>query len=195
MPASIALSFAKRRIAIVGCPGSGKSTLARYLANANGVRHVELDGLYHQPNWVPLEAKAFRRVLREQTPVDGEWVACGNYGSTAGDDMRERADCIVFLDLPRGLTLRRMIQRTLRRLFKREELWNGNRERWWNMIHPNPSENIILWTCVKWKPYRVRYRKCIAEGTWAHAQVVHLTCVDEVRRFMALFVADRSAVM
>ena len=42
--------------------------------------------------------------------------------------MLERADTVVWLDLPRRVWLPRLVRRTLRRVVRREELWNGNRE-------------------------------------------------------------------
>ena len=38
-----------RRISVIGCSGSGKTTLARQLAQRLKYRHIELDGIYHQP--------------------------------------------------------------------------------------------------------------------------------------------------
>jgi len=40
-----------RRLSVVGCSGAGKTTLSRQLAQQLGYRHVELDALYHQPDW------------------------------------------------------------------------------------------------------------------------------------------------
>ncbi len=173
-----------KRIAIVGCPGSGKSTLARFLSRTWELPHVELDSLFHQANWVPLEASLFRKVVAEHTPADGEWVVCGNYGSVAGDDMRTRAQCIIYLDMSRALTMKRVILRTLGRVARREELWNGNRERVTNMLHPKPEENIILWAFVKWKGYRERFRENMKDGSWKHAQVIHLQTPAAVQKFM-----------
>jgi adenylate kinase family enzyme len=185
MPESDHASVSFQRIAIVGCPGSGKSTLARYLAEALHLEHVELDSLFHQANWVPLETAKFLEVLRSRTPLDGSWVACGNFGSSAGNDMRERADCIIFLDMPRGLTMKRVISRTFGRVLGRKVLWNGNRERWWNMLHPVPAENIILWAFLRWKVYRRRYRDRMADGSWSHAQVLHFEEHAVVEAFKA----------
>ena len=42
--------------------------------------------------------------------------------------VHERADTVVWLDLPRRIWLPRLVVRTMRRGVTREELWNGNRE-------------------------------------------------------------------
>ena len=49
---------------MVGNSGAGKSTLARALADALGVPHVELDGIYHQAGWQPLPVEEFRAKLK-----------------------------------------------------------------------------------------------------------------------------------
>ena len=48
------------RIVVVGVTGSGKSTLARQLAERYGVRHVELDALNWEANWVPAPTEVLR---------------------------------------------------------------------------------------------------------------------------------------
>jgi adenylate kinase family enzyme len=40
----------------------------------------------------------------------------------------ERADLVVWLDLPTSVTMWRLLRRTITRRVTREELWNGNRE-------------------------------------------------------------------
>jgi hypothetical protein len=54
-------------------------------------------------------------------------VVDGNY-SRVRDLTLDRADAVVWIDLPFHQTLWRLIARTLRRWRNREELWNGNRE-------------------------------------------------------------------
>ena len=42
--------------------------------------------------------------------------------------MLDRADTVVWLDLPIHVWLPRLVRRTVRRIRGREEIWNGNRE-------------------------------------------------------------------
>ena len=44
--------------------------MARSLARAIGAPHVELDSLYHQPGWTPLDGDSFRGRVLELTGVD-----------------------------------------------------------------------------------------------------------------------------
>ena len=55
-------------VIMAGLPATGKSTLARALAARLGVPHVELDGIYHQPGWIPLAEDEL--VRRAETLAD-----------------------------------------------------------------------------------------------------------------------------
>jgi adenylate kinase family enzyme len=72
------------KIVVVGTSGSGKTTVARELAHRHGVPHVELDALFHGPNWAETPAEEFRRRVAAATDGDG-WVVDGNYESKLGD--------------------------------------------------------------------------------------------------------------
>src|SRR5262245_65937855 len=69
-----------QRISVVGNGGSGKTTVAKAIATALGVPHLELDGVFHQANWQPLDTEDFRRVVSEFTAGEA-WVVDGNYSA------------------------------------------------------------------------------------------------------------------
>ena len=129
------------RIVVVGVTGSGKTTLARRLAERFGVRHVELDGLNWEANWVQAPTEVFRERVSEATAGDG-WIVDGNYSKTH-DITWPRATVIVWLDYSFPLILWRLGLRILRRGITRERLWNGNRETVWK--HFFTKESLILW--------------------------------------------------
>lgn len=57
-----------QRISVVGNSGSGKTTVARAIAEALGVPHLELDSVFHQPDWQPRQhatAAAWRADSRD----------------------------------------------------------------------------------------------------------------------------------
>jgi hypothetical protein len=56
------------------------------------------------------------------------WVIDGVYRGKLGTLVLDAADTVVWLDLPLYVWLPRLLRRTLRRVVRREELWNGNRE-------------------------------------------------------------------
>ena len=53
------------RFAVQGASGSGKTTLAKTLSDRMGLAHLELDSVYHQRDWTPLDADEFVRRVTE----------------------------------------------------------------------------------------------------------------------------------
>jgi hypothetical protein len=91
------------------------------------VPFVELDAWVHGPGWSEITDDALRARVESLFAGDG-WVIDGTYMRKLGDLVLVAADEIVWLDLPARVWLPRLLRRTLRRLVRREELWNGNRE-------------------------------------------------------------------
>jgi adenylate kinase family enzyme len=204
-----------RRISVVGNSGSGKSTLARELAAALGVPHLELDGVFHQPGWTPLQADEFRQAVSAAVATDG-WVIDGDYNAVR-PLIWARADTVRWLDLPRRTVMRQVVWRTLRRGATREELWNGNRESLRNFLHLDPEKStactlylasagdqsadplkdlrgaaldpeksIISWAWHNHAKYHARHAAAAADPANAHLAFVRLTSRREVTRFLAL---------
>jgi adenylate kinase family enzyme len=168
-----------RRVSIVGNSGSGKTTLGRELGGRLGVPFLELDSVFHQPNWTPLERDEFRRQVQsfiDEHP-DG-WVLDGNY-SAVRDLVWAHADTVVWLDLSRAAVMRRVVGRTLRRKITREELWNGNREPLSNFVSLRMEENIIIWSWKRHRVYRERYGAAATDPTWAHLDFIRVRDGDD----------------
>jgi hypothetical protein len=118
------------KVAIVSAPsGSGKTTFGRALAARLDVAFVETDALVHGAGWVEATADELRARLTPTLELDG-WVIDGTYGRKIGDFVLGVADTVVWLDLPMRVWFPRLLRRTLRRLARGEEIWNGNRESW-----------------------------------------------------------------
>lgn len=162
-----------RRIAIIGNTGSGKSTLAARVADRLNCRHVEIDALYHQENWTPLDRDELRRIVSAAIAAPA-WVLDGNYASLVGDLVFAAADTVVWLDLPRRVVMPRLARRTLGRMLLRRELWNGNREQWRNLISTDPEQNILLWSWTRHAHYRARYSAAMADPGNAHLEWIRL---------------------
>ena len=160
-----------RRVVVVGNSGSGKSTLAGVLSERLGVPHVELDALHHRADWTPAPDAEFREAVR--VALDGAddsgggWVVCGNYASVR-TSIWARADTIVWLDLPRPVVMGRVTRRSVARLVRRAELWNGNRESASMLLAlHDPQRSVIRWAWDGVEGYRHRYRPLMASSTWA----------------------------
>jgi hypothetical protein len=117
-----------RRVAVIAtASGCGKTTFGRRLAERICVPFVELDAIHWQAGWRALDPAELRR--RVEPVVSGEaWVVDGSYRGKLGDLVLDAADTVVWLDLPRSVWLPRLVVRTIRRIVRHEELWNGNRE-------------------------------------------------------------------
>lgn len=175
--------MAVERIWISGSSGAGKTTLARRLGHKLRLPHLELDGLYHGPNWAPADSKVFRAAV--QRVVDQPaWIVDGNYRGALGDIVTNRAQLHIAIDLSVLVTMSRVIRRTVRRAVTREELWNGNREPLRNFTRWDPLENIIRWA---WDNRHKYHEQALsAEKTWRAGGLpcVRLTTPGQLRRFV-----------
>ena len=142
---------------MIGPSCSGKSTTARRLATILGVPYIELDALHHDAGWTEAPAEVFQQRVRAALAAapDG-WVVDGNYFGKLGTIVLDQADTIVWLDIPYGTAIRRVLWRTSRRAFTRVELWNGNRE---SFRLAFSRDSIVLWVLrthrafeAKWLP-------------------------------------------
>jgi len=139
------------RIAIAGPTSSGKTTLGRRLAAITGAPHIELDALYHGPNWTP--RPDFRE--RVEAATRGEaWITDGNYSATR-DVTWARADMVIWLDYSLARILPRLIRRTMMRWWRREVLWNGNRESL--RTHFMTRDSLFLWAVTSQRRHRRTY--------------------------------------
>jgi adenylate kinase family enzyme len=172
-----------KRVSVVGTSGSGKTRLAAGLARRLCAPHVELDAIFHQPGWQPLPKAVFLARVAEIT-AGGTWVIDGNYAPVR-DLVWQRADTVVWLDLPRRVVMRRIIWRTLSRAVLRAELWNGNREPWSNFFSADPEKSVIAYAWAHYRADRAQYASAAADPANAHLTFVRLCTDQEVAAFLA----------
>lgn len=129
-----------RRIVVYGVTGSGKSTLAARLAVVTGLPHVPVDDLVWQPGWVKLDAAAQVEAVRPVVEWP-EWVIDSPWTATR-PLVLGRADLVVALDLPRWVSLSRLLRRTATRLVTREPVCGDNTESWRAVVS---RDSIIAW--------------------------------------------------
>lgn len=156
--------------------GSGKTTVGRALADRLGVPFHELDALHHGPNWTEATPEELRAKVEPIVESD-VWVIDGAYRGKLGDLVFERADIVVWLDLPLHVWLPRLLRRTARRVISREELWNGNREQLRDLVHP---QNSVMFFALR--QYRDRRRRYPSE--LARFPVARLRTTGEVDSFL-----------
>ena len=153
--------------------------MARVLHAAN----IELDALFHQPGWEPLDDDTFRARVLEAMEAPA-WVVDGNY-SALREMVWERADTVVWFDLPFAVVLARTVRRTVRRTVTRQELWNGNKEPWSNLYSFNPQKSIVAWAATRHGVYRQRYGEAEDDPRWSGLRFVRLRSRREADAFLA----------
>ena len=131
------------RIVVIGPSGSGKTYLSSRLAELLGASHVEIDALWHGPNWENCGAEELHARVSAATAGDN-WISDGTYHSIIGDLVLERAETVAWLDLPAGLVMWRLVRRSWVRKRAHVVLWNGNVEdAWLNQIR------WLIWPAFK----------------------------------------------
>jgi adenylate kinase family enzyme len=166
-----------RVVIIASASSSGKTTLGRELARRLGAPFHELDSFNHGPNWTEATAEELR--ARVEPLVAGDrWVVDGSYRSKLGDLVLERADVVVWLDMPRRVWLPRLVRRTISRIVRREELWSGNRETFRNAFM---SRDSLLLFALRNYPRRRR----LYPGELAPYNVVRLRSPHDVGSWLA----------
>ena len=173
-----ALPDRPRRVLVAGGSGSGKTTLSDRIGSVLGVRHVEIDALHHGAGWV--KRPTFEADVEAFT-AEPSWVTEWQY-SVVRPLLAERADLVVWLDLPRPVVMQQVTRRTLRRWLRREELWNGNREPApWRIV--SDPDHVIRWA---WRTHHlVEQRVDALLAVDPERPVVRLRSHEESSRWLA----------
>jgi adenylate kinase family enzyme len=101
-----------QRVLVMGCSGAGKSTFGRALADRLGLPFVSIDRIYWQPGWREPKLEEFTAKMTREAEKPA-WVMDGNYTRYgAGELRRDRADTIVWFDLPRWVCMLSVIRRS-----------------------------------------------------------------------------------
>jgi adenylate kinase family enzyme len=157
------------RISVVGTIGAGKTTIARQISQRLNIPHIELDSLHWEPNWVEAPVWLFRERVTRAVSADS-WVADGNYHQVR-DIVWGRADTVVWLDYRLTTILLRLAQRTLKRIFTRERLWNANVERLSGLLS---RDSVFWWAFKTYKPRKKIYPRLLGQHEYSGLSVVRL---------------------
>lgn len=170
------------RISIQGISGSGKTTFGRELERRLGIPHLETDALVHGPNWSEASDAALRAHLIEFTAGD-RWVVDSDYRRKVGTLVLERADTVVWLDLPLHVCLRRLWRRTHLRIEGSEPLWNGNAESWWTAL--GGWDSLFVYAVRGHARSRRALPQLLAQPHLRHLRVVRLRSPEQVESWLS----------
>lgn len=166
-----------RRVLTAGTSGSGKTTLAARIGEMIDAPHVEIDALFHGPGWT--ERPTFEADVDAMMAQD-RWVTEWQY-SVVRRQLAERADLIVWIDLPRPQTMRQVIRRTLARRLSRQPLWNGNIEPpLWTIV--TDRDHIVRWAWRTHPKSKARIERLLTEQP--DYPVVRLRSHDETAAWL-----------
>ena len=101
----------------------------------------------------------------------GAWITDGNYRPVR-DIVWGWADTLVWLDYGLLLALARLLRRTLGRVIRHEELYNGNYESIRNTFFSRDS--IILYLFQSHSRLRATYPGLLAQPEYSHLAVIRL---------------------
>jgi len=179
-----------RTVSIQGISGSGKTTLGAAVAARLGVAHLETDALVHGPDWTETPDADLRAAVEEFMRADG-WVIDSDYRRKLGTLVLERADTVVWLDLPLHVCLRRLWGRTIPRIRHQQPLWNDNRESWRSAFWG--WESLFVYAIRKHVGHRRRFTELLARPELGHLRVVRLRSPAEVERWLRTIPAKAEA--
>ncbi len=101
-----------KRIMVIGVSaGAGKSTLARTIGEVLDISVFHLDRFYWRAGWIEAPFEEFQQAQAELVEQE-EWIIEGNYTGTLSI-RAERADTIVYIEIPIHKCLYRVVKRWL----------------------------------------------------------------------------------
>jgi adenylate kinase family enzyme len=166
-----------RRVLVAGTSGSGKTTLAGRVALLLNAPHVEIDSLFHGPSW---SKRASFEDDVDRFSVAPHWVTEWQYESVRAQ-LADRADLLIWLDLPKFTVMRQVVRRTIARRLRRQQLWNGNVEPPIHTVFTDP-EHIIRWA---WKTHgRTTGRVMELSNRRSDLLIVRLRSRAEIERWL-----------
>ncbi|MEO1111717.1 MAG: DNA topology modulation protein FlaR [Pseudomonadota bacterium] len=166
-----------KRVMIVGGPGSGKSTLARRLGDRTGLPVFHMDKIHWCAGWVE-RAREEKGRMTHEVHIQDRWIFEGGHSSTYPERVA-RADTFVWLDVPVGLRIYRVLKRSVVNYGKtRPDLADGCPERF--------DLQTIEFLSFIWRTRHTARAKLLAiyQDPPPHLQVFRLTTRVEFDAFL-----------
>jgi len=173
------------RVNVIGGTGSGKTTFCSRLSASLGTPHIEMDRLFHKPNWCEPKAEEFQRIVAEALQGN-EWVLDGNYHSKTHEIKWSRATAIIWLDKSFPRTVTQSVGRSVRNIVSAKELWpgTGNRETFRRAFFSRQS--ILLWMLTTYHRVHRRYSALHKDrGDFNHVPFVRLKGRNAAEQFLS----------
>jgi adenylate kinase family enzyme len=168
---------AMQKVAVFGNAGGGKSTLSKRLAEITGLPLYPLDKVEYLPGGIPITPEEFQQ--RHQTIVDrAQWIIDG-FGSIETLWPRlDRADTLIYVDLPLPQHFLWVTKRFLKGLLQTPEGWPEGS----SIVAGSINSYQVLWLCHKKLTPKYRAYAQQAKNT---KTVYHLRSSHDIAQFLA----------
>jgi adenylate kinase family enzyme len=165
-----------QKVAIFGNSGGGKSTLSQKLSQITGLPLHILDKIKYLPGGVEVPTEEYDRIHGEILETD-RWIIEG-FGSIETLWTRlDRADTLVYVDLPLIIHFWWITKRLLLGSLKPPSGWPENSPIWQSSL----SSYRVLWLCHQ--RLTPKYRDYI-ERNRSSKNVYHLRSPVEIKQFL-----------
>jgi adenylate kinase family enzyme len=165
-----------RRVNVTGNAGAGKSTLSRALGPQLGLPVVHLDPLIWDTGWNKISEET-RSESISAAASQPQWIIDG-----VSTEVRQKADVVVFIDLPTLTALFRVLRRAaILRNRSRPELGEGFPE----LGALRPAVRLA-------RRFNRHIRPAILDDRKASPQFIHLTSSTQVEMLLRAFEQRRS---
>ena len=174
-----------KRIAVLGTSGAGKTAVAQRLSDVLDLTYICSDAIYWGPDWT--ENPPDQRLAEyDKATLAEAWTFDGNVDGLSDDKgtlILQRADTLVWLDLPRHQVFMQVLRRTIRRVWTKKPMWHNNRESW--RLSFFSRDSILLWSMQTFARRRRQYATLFADPRYAHLIRIRLSSRQEVDRWLA----------
>ncbi len=164
-----------KKVAVFGNAGGGKSTLSRKLSEITNLPLYVLDKIQYKAGGIPVPYEEYRHTHKEILSKD-EWVIDG-FGCLETVWLRlEKADTLVYIDLPLPVHFWWVTKRLVTGFFVPPKGWPENSPLWKSSMK---SYNGLLLCHKRLTP---KYRDYVLEAEKSK-KVYHLKSVKEIKDF------------
>ena len=159
-----ALQFGKR---IVVAGRGGKTSLGQSIGERFSLPFLELDSVVWLPGWKSRD-RAGRTEIIERWIDDhpGGWVIDGETVDTSDRQLTNRADMVIWLDLPFSTVFWRVFFRSIRRIRSHEQICGENFESWRHSFLSSDSlalQHMVWLVNGRWRRHRQRLAVLLKE--------------------------------
>ncbi|MEH2271832.1 MAG: adenylate kinase [Nostoc sp.] len=171
-----------KKVAVFGNAGGGKSTLSKRLSQITGLPLYVLDKIKYQSGGTELPDEDYKHA-HQQILVTDQWIIDGFGCMETLWSRLDKADTLVFIDLPLYVHFWWVTKRFITGYFQPPEGWPQNSP----ILRSSLTSYRALWLCHKY--LTPKYREFI-EQTQSIKNVYHIRSTKEISQFLELIHAE-----